>query len=389
MRSKQAPQTEIERYVDLKSAYNLYELYKKRRKRTGITENIRPAPIRADPADFTPEQIATLHEKYKDFQVRYGKRGGKQLIKSLKSGDGTPEELAEYDDLRKGYNEYSRWKAWDRSQTAGEFTPEELAIREANREGNLVYRKEYMGPENREKRAKLEAGEGSTQEIARYKMARDQYRAYEKVYRGHRRKAGKLEIEVDPHYREEIAELEALRVPRNKFNNEFGGPANEARRKNLEAGIGDPEEVRRYHDLHEKALAFQRLYKKTLRKKQADQRRAEQEASDTTNSEDAEEATEAETIIGTGRPRWLKNARNKADGSSNAIVLESNQLGASTTTHPSRFDIKQAAADARHALDRNAAAISRSFDLATRLTKQPSLLPSLRGPGQSLAWTSL
>ncbi|KAI9781031.1 MAG: hypothetical protein M1816_002596 [Peltula sp. TS41687] len=293
---------EKQRYERLKSSYNRYQRVTGRRNKDG------PTKARVDPAQYTPKEVAALHEKHKRFTREYygSEEAGAKRVR-LQSHEGTAEELAEFDDLHNG--------------TAGEYSAEERALLDLYRPGYRIWQKEFKGSENKEKRTRLEAGIGDPEQIARYKEAQDNYHAYEKVRRRHKSKSGKAEIEFDEEHREAIRQLESLRAARNAYVKKYSGPQKAGLRKKLEVRIGSKREVRTHRRLYDAYREFEKIYSQTRRKILRD-------SVEPSGQGTGEEAEREKILTGSGpvqdgsNQQVKKEKGQRSDGTPNQAVIE-------------------------------------------------------------------
>lgn len=401
--SAETPREVRERYEDLKSAFNRV------RRESGARNMYGPTQPRVDPALFTPEEIEMLRKKSNVYSARYyGSDEAQATRRRLSSRQGDAAELAEYDDLRKAHLEYRRWLRWNRTQVAGDYTDEERAIMAANREGYLIYRREFSGSKYKNKRDRLEAGQGKPEEIARYLKARNQARAYALVKEAHIRTARKGELEVDeielePRDLEDIERLEALRKDRNEYQQKYGTADKAGKRDEVERGIGDPEEIERYPRLKEAALEYNRVYPKFKRRLERTIREADRKASEPDKPLQDPDPTTTVTLSKEGRPRWMvklmKRMREKI--AAEQAAKEKNNQQSDILSNPSSTQplkavnhhaqnpkaTQQAGTFLRSAADRVVNAFLKASKKGEAVGHNP--VPSLRSVFQSAARASL
>lgn len=243
---------ELEEYRRLKDGANAY----RRAARSGGQHTGKPY---SKGIEFTREEIEVLHEKSNAYQRRYT---DKEERARLRAGHGTPQELAEYNDLHDARLEYRKWEWRNKKETAGEFSCEELEDLKANREGYLEYDRRFRNTKaGQAKKVELEAGRGTPEELREFAELRQAYRNYHAVIERHVSSAGKGSVEVYEELAELALQLEALRPEFLEFRRKFWGPKNKQLRERLKADRGTPKELDEFRHLRQISSDYASLYR--------------------------------------------------------------------------------------------------------------------------------
>lgn len=304
IKSGKGNKAETDHYYEHNRAFNAW------RRLTGKGRKNGPVAPKPDPSLYTPTEVKQFHEKYKAFFKKYpATEEGKAAKARLMQGQGTPDEVAEFNNLHHGWKEYLRWKRWKNAQSAEDYSPEEQKALDANREGYLIWRREYIGPERKDLRDRLEAGQGPPEEITRYRTAKTQHGDYRKVMANHGNVKSPIKLHADD--RAAVERLEELRMPRESFKKEFGR-ARKAEWDALEAGGGDPDKVTRFREGLDATREYGRLwYRVKTRLKKLVEEYDQDELGDEDDYDDDDDDDDPNgsgiVVLGprdSGRPRW-------------------------------------------------------------------------------------
>lgn len=330
---------ELAEYQDLHAAYTEHEMARRKAAR-------RPGAQRPDVSQYTPKQVKALHEQFKIMCRKYHTtpEGGAEFrrlsaaVKQLKADlakrtqqpHGRLEELAklakldtdvpalreliDFEQVHYDYKEYVRWRHWDRTRKAGDYSEEELAQLDTHRAGYRIWRNEFIGPKRRALREALRAQGDRTAEGRRFQEAHADHKAYSKVISRHKRLYGKFEIQFTPEDMDDVRRLEELRDLRNEYVRDFGGAKNQARKAQMEAEWGPPEELKRYERLQTASAEFLRIYHRIYKRMEKRVEAMEDYDDDDDDQQpsppadnDVQETDEMVSLgtIGSGRPRWF------------------------------------------------------------------------------------
>lgn len=222
------------------------------------------------------EQLKTLHDDYKTYVREYlGERNKDKRVK-LQSGIGTKEEIQRMNTFREAHNAYYRviskkYQAQSKQQAPEKVRPRESERLEAEQAGTeqldalheayATYVREFTGPENKAKTAKLKSGKGPREEIERMERLREAHNIYVRL---NWRKQNRIKLGRDEFgyfTDEEIEQLKTLRGDSQAFQREYvSGPSAKDRRLKLESGQGTRPEIERMERLR---VAY-KTYKKII-----------------------------------------------------------------------------------------------------------------------------
>ena len=280
--SPTATPEELEEYERLRSASMRYKSQRAviaaRNKEAKAREKARALENR-----HTPQQLERIRQQWMEYRRQFRGKKGKKWITKLST-----EERKKYNRLVGPFQEYERVRAQQRirDQQVREYTCEEANVLDLLRPDYLQYQREFK--RNPEKLAQMRRGEGTKEELDRFKDLKGKYNAYmrqtQKRYQG----PEEIDIRYPASMSDEVRLLEESRPFFNMYQQFFGGSENAAKRRQLDAGIGTPEELELYRELRPKYLQHTRLYYR-LRK-----------CASTSSEPEA-------TMKGTGRrPRWFQ-----------------------------------------------------------------------------------
>jgi hypothetical protein len=230
-----------------------------------------------------PPVVARLREARNLYQQKFMGVANRALKARLERGEGTPAELAEFDTLRRAYNDYGRYLYSQR-------VPQNLQLEGAS-EGEGV-----NGATDAAARADLDAETGSVNEGGDAGQMGADARNGEAISGGTKTRrpastgAGASHPTTDDEASADaerpsrggartrtsgrgdqqrdltLHEIDELRAHYNTYEREYGGARNAAKRARLRAGNGTPAELAAFRAAHAGRNAYQRWYNRTRRR---------------------------------------------------------------------------------------------------------------------------